>query len=85
MFTYFPIAAVASSQTVQGKPGLMGPVSSEKQQTSARPSQVVQRYRIWLPKQETQEAWVSSLEGETATHSRVLAWRILWTEEPCGL
>ena len=30
MFTYFPVAAVASSQTVQGKPGLMGPVSSEK-------------------------------------------------------
>ena len=34
------------------------------------------------------ETWVQSLGGEDpleegmATHSRVLAWRILWTEEP---
>ena len=26
-----------------------------------------------------------SLEKETATHSSILAWRILWTEEPGGL
>ena len=26
-----------------------------------------------------------SLEEETATHSSILAWRILWTEEPGGL
>ena len=38
-----------------------------------------------------QEAWVQSLGGEDpleadmATHSRVLAWRIPWTEEPGGL
>ena len=25
------------------------------------------------------------LEEGMATHSRVLAWRVLWTEEPCGL
>ena len=25
------------------------------------------------------------LEEEMATHSSVLAWRIPWTEEPCGL
>ena len=25
------------------------------------------------------------LEKETATHSRILAWTILWTEEPGGL
>ena len=25
------------------------------------------------------------LEKETATHSRILAWRIPWTEEPGGL
>ena len=25
------------------------------------------------------------LEKEMATHSRILAWRILWTEEPGGL
>ena len=38
-----------------------------------------------------QETWVRSqgwedpLEEEMATHSSVLAWRILWTEEPGGL
>ena len=25
------------------------------------------------------------LEKEMATHSRILAWKILWTEEPDGL
>ena len=35
-----------------------------------------------------QEIWVQSLgwedplEKEMATHSRILAWEILWTEEP---
>ena len=38
-----------------------------------------------------QETWVQSLgqedslEKEMAAHSSVLAWRIPWTEEPCGL
>ena len=38
-----------------------------------------------------QETWVRSLgqedplEKEIATHSSTLAWRIPWTEEPCGL
>ena len=37
------------------------------------------------------ETWVLSvgqegpLEKEMATHSRILAWRIPWTEEPGGL
>ena len=37
-----------------------------------------------------QETWVRSLgqedplEKEMATHSSILAWRILWTEEPGG-
>ena len=41
--------------------------------------------------QETQETWVQSLsredplEEEMAAHSSILAWRILWTEEPGGL
>ena len=26
-----------------------------------------------------------SLEKEMATHSNILAWKISWTEEPCGL
>jgi len=38
-----------------------------------------------------QETWVRSLgwedplEKEMATHSRILAWEIPWTEEPVGL
>ena len=33
------------------------------------------------------DPWVGkiSLEGETATYSSILAWEILWTEEPGGL
>ena len=30
-------------------------------------------------------AWEDPLEKEMATHSSILAWRIPWTEEPCGL
>ena len=46
--------------------------------------------RTHLPKQETQETQVQSLdqkdplEEDMATHSSVLAWRIPWTEEPGG-
>ena len=29
--------------------------------------------------------WKNSLEKETATHSRILAWEISWTEGPGGL
>ena len=38
-----------------------------------------------------EEAWVRSLVGEDslkknmAIHSSILAWKILWTEEPGGL
>ena len=38
-----------------------------------------------------QETWVQSLsqedplEEEMATHSRIVAWKIPWTEEPGGL
>ena len=41
--------------------------------------------------QETKESWVPSLvredplEEKMATHSSILAWKILWTEEPGGL
>ena len=41
--------------------------------------------------QETQETQVQflgredPLEKEMATHSRILAWKISWTEEPGGL
>ena len=29
--------------------------------------------------------WEDPLEKGKATHSSILAWRIPWTEEPCGL
>ena len=29
--------------------------------------------------------WEDSLEEGMATHSSILAWRILWTEEPGGV
>ena len=29
--------------------------------------------------------WEDSLEKEMATHTSILAWEILWTEEPGGL
>ena len=29
--------------------------------------------------------WEDTLEEELATHSGILAWRILWTEQPGGL
>ena len=40
--------------------------------------------------QKLQETWVQSLSWEDlekgmAAHSRILAWRILWTKEPGGL
>ena len=56
--------------------------------TDARASLVVQRLKR-LPT--VRETWVQSLsredplEKEMATHSSILAWRILWTEEPGGL
>ena len=43
------------------------------------------------PMQETQEmrvrslGWEDPLEEGMTSHSSVLAWRILWTEEPGGL
>ena len=41
--------------------------------------------------QETQEMWIQSLgqedplEEEVVTHFSILAWEILWTEDPGGL
>ena len=39
----------------------------------------VQETRVWSL------GWEDPLEKEMATHSSILAWRILWTEEPGGL
>ena len=46
---------------------------------------------IYLSVEETKEmkgqslGWEDSLEEGMATHSRIRAWRIPWTEEPDGL
>ena len=61
---------------------------------SIKASQVALVVKNHLPTnevQETQKIRVRSLGGEDpleeemATHSRILAWEIPWTEEPCGL
>ena len=55
------------------------------------PSQVVLMVMNLPAMQETQETWVQSLNGNgpleegMATHFSILAWRIVWTEEPDGL
>ena len=54
-------------------------------------SLVAQRVKNLPAMQETQEmgfrplSWEVPLEEEMATHSSILAWSILWTEEPGGL
>ena len=62
--------------------------SSSSSSTQSRASLVAQMVKNLLAIQET---WVWSLGGEDplekemATRSSILAWRILWTEEPGGL
>ena len=54
-------------------------------------AKVAQVVKNLLAVQETQEMWVcflgqgDPLEKETATHSSILVWKILWTEEPVRL
>ena len=53
-----------------------------------RASLVAQLVKNLLVKQETRVqslGWEDALEKEMAPHSNTLAWRIPWTEEPCGL
>ena len=51
-------------------------------------AKVAQVVKNLLAVQETQEMWVRSLgqedplDKETATHSSILVWKILWTGEP---
>ena len=59
-----------------------------KYQTNPWASHVVQLVKNLLARQETwvwSLEWGDTLEKEMATHSSILAWRILWTEEPGGL
>ena len=51
-------------------------------------SLVAQMVKNLPPMQETRVGslgWEDPLEKEMATHSRILAWKIPWTEEPGGL
>ena len=53
-----------------------------------RASLVAQSVKNLPAVQETQVqslGWEDPLEKEMATHSSILAWKILWTEEPGGL
>ena len=54
----------------------------------SRASLVAQRLKCLPAMQETwvqSLGWEDPLEKEMATHSRILAWRIPWMEEPGGL
>ena len=55
---------------------------------SHRASLVAQMVKNLLVMQETRVqplGWEDLLERGMAIHSSILAWRIPWTEEPCGL
>ena len=57
-------------------------------EATGKASMIAQTVKNWPAMQET---WVPSLGQEDplekgmAAHSSILAWRILWTEEPGGL
>ena len=55
--------------------------------SSFKASLMAQRIKRLPAKQETQVlslGWEDPLEKGMTTHSNILAWRILWTEEPGG-
>ena len=59
--------------------------SKERNYPQALVAQMVKNLPV---RQETRVGslgWEDPLEKEVATHSRILAWRIPWTEEPGGL
>ena len=75
----------ATKHPINSRVSLSG-FPNERMHIEASP--VTQWERIQLPVQKT---WVwsliceDSLEKEIATHSSLLAWEILWTEQPGGL
>ena len=48
-------------------------------------AQMVKNLPAMLEAWHQSQGWEDPLEKEMATHSRILAWRIPWTEEPGGL
>ena len=48
-------------------------------------AQTVKRLSTMRETQVRSLGWEDPLEKEMATHSSILSWRILWTEEPGGL
>ena len=66
----------------------MTEVTLQQQQQYIRASLVAQMVKNLPAMQEIQDQSLGQedpLEGEMATHFSILAWRILWTEEPGGL
>ena len=60
----------------------------EQMYKDTRASLVAQRSKLLPSMWETQVrslGWEDPLEKEMAMHSSILAWKILWTEEPGGL
>ena len=45
----------------------------------------MQEWQEMLETQVRSLRWEAPMEVEMATHSGILAWRILWTEEPGGI
>ena len=48
-------------------------------------AQTVKKLPVMQETQVRSLGWKDPLEKGMATHSSILAWRIPWTEEPCGL
>ena len=48
-------------------------------------AQMVKNLPVMQETQILSLGWEDPLEKRMATHSRILAWRILWTEEPSEL
>ena len=48
-------------------------------------AQMVKRLPAMRETQVCSPSWEDPLEKEMATHPSILAWKILWTEEPGGL
>ena len=55
-------------------------------EATGKASMIAQTVKNWPAMQEVQSLGQEDpLEKGMATHSSILAWRILWTEEPGGL
>ena len=76
---------------ISEKKNRQNPGKETNKQDIFRASLMAQQVKNLPAMQETQEmqvrslGWEDPLEEEKATHSSILAWKILWTEEPGGI